>query len=103
MKYSDLVQCCERLAEDQISGWWLDDNDRESNHWSATLDVMREELGRDLTDVEITCLSLSRCYGPLPCIEEKDYQAVWLHLWPEGNPRGLRHDWSDLADMLRTM
>lgn len=99
-KYDALIECCERLDALGIVGWCMDDNGHENNHWSGTLAAMREHLGRQLTDEEITCLSLSRAFGPTPCVSDDDTQSLWGVLWPEGNPRGLRYDWGELAHRL---
>lgn len=72
----------------------------ETNHWSATLDVVKEQLGRRLTDEELTVLSLSRSFGPTPFLTDAETVAITAALWPEGNGAGNRYSWCDLSAVL---
>jgi hypothetical protein len=77
-----------------------DDGTQTTNHWSGTLDEIREHLGRELTEAEVTVLSLSRCFGPCPALQDKDTAVIMGRLWPEGNNCGLRLEWKYLAEKL---
>ena len=55
MNYQNLIQICDKFAELGISeDCWSDDGSQRTNHWTGTLDEVRKDLGRDLTDEEIT-------------------------------------------------
>lgn len=96
-----LIDTATSLAAANISGWDLDDNGNETNHWGASAEQMRRELDRFLTPEEITCLSLSRNYGRTPAITDSHLlDHLLTNLWPEGNHSGLRFDWKDLAERL---
>ncbi len=96
--YCQLADCCDALEEANVSESYWGDDGGESNHWSATMGAMKEDLGRGLTDEEITVLSLSRCYGPTPSLQD---HALMGQLWPSGNPKGQRMGWATLAARLR--
>ena len=91
------------LAERSISGYFIDDENPfvENNHWSGTLAQMKQEL-RQITPEEIGCLSLSRCYGPVPSVNGELAQELMTYLWPDGNNCGLRMEWADLAERLKS-
>ncbi len=99
-KILSLILTCRILHNKDIAGWWLDDDGYESNHWTATRDVMIEELGRPLTPEEIAVLSISRAYGPVPVLSDGEVARVYSYLWPNGNSRGLRREWEGLANEL---
>ncbi len=101
--YRKLIETCNDLTAKSIPGWCGEPEEGGTNHWSGTYDVMREKLARPLTDEEVSVLSLSRAYGPLPSVPESVRQQLIDHLWPRGNPRGLRMDWVDLANRLRSL
>ena len=71
-----------------------------SPHWSGTKSHIEEVLGRKLDSSELTCLSLSRYFGPTPLLTEEESKKVMKRLWPNGNPSGLYIEWSDLAEKL---
>jgi len=100
MKYNDLVQCCERLQAENIPADCWDDDGQITGHWSGTLDEMQAAIGRSLTDVEVTCLSLGRCFGPTPVVA--DPTELWAWIWPDGNGRGSYYEWGNLAERLRS-
>lgn len=62
----------------QDEGWYCG-NDSEGNsvfnHWTATVEYLRMHLCRQLTDREITEISVSLSYGPTPLLtnEQKGY------------------------------
>lgn len=64
-----------------------DDGVRESAHWHGTLDNMKAALGRNLTEEEITLLSLSRAYGPSPAVADVAARAVIDSLFHDGTGR----------------
>ena len=82
-KYDALIECCERLDALGIVGWCMDDNGHENNHWSGTLAAMREHLGRQRTDEEITCLSLSRIRSYTVRVDD-DTQSLGVYCGQRG-------------------
>ena len=98
MSYFELIECCNRLSQNNISAsCWTDDMTEETGHWSGTLAVMKYELGRSLTDAEVTCLSLGRAFGPCPNLEDNKLMDA---IWPNGNGCGSWYEWHDLAEMI---
>ena len=95
-----LIEAAELLAAGNVPDHGWDDNGEPTNHWSATLDTMVEHLGRKLTEAEVTLLSLSRAWGPMPAIDMAERQEVLEAIWPHGNSCGLRMSWEDLRDAL---
>lgn len=92
-----LIDTAKKLAAEGVPCDCLaDDESSRSNHWTGTKDAMESFLGRDLSPEEVTVLSLSRHYGPTPCLGNA--APVLRRLWPEGNPHGLRYEWSDLIE-----
>ena len=76
-------------------------------HWSGTLEEIRAEwpcyfdkAGRCTNDKLISCLSLSRCFGPVPSLTPEEGRQVMAELWPAGNPCGQYMEWGTLADKL---
>ena len=57
-------------------------------HWSEAKHLIEEKLQRKLKEHEITILSLSLCFGPMPILNEKQQEIAVKKLWPEGNPLG---------------
>jgi hypothetical protein len=72
-----------------------------SNHWNQTLDEIKE-FHLEITDEIITCLSLSRFYGPTPSLTGTESDKVFIFLWPNGNPKGSWFTWSELSDSLKS-
>jgi len=73
------------------NGWYSGDDEEGHpvwNHWSAGLDRLKKELGRDLSDGELTAYSLSLCYGPLPVLDDQEAGMLYKEIWPDGNQRG---------------
>ena len=93
-----LIQTCLNL--ENTAPCCVFENDGPDGHWSGTIDLMTESLGRDLTDLEITALSLSRYFGPTPAINEHVAREIFVSIWPEGNPCGYWLDWYQLAERL---
>lgn len=90
-----------RLAERNCpANGWTEDDLLPTGHWSETKSAMECHFLRRLTPREITCLSLSRAFGPMPALT--DAQAVHLvdQLWPRGNQSGQWLDWTALAERL---
>ena len=71
----------------------------QSFHWSETLSMIKE-FNIDITNEIITCLSLSRFFGPTPCLTEIESNKLWNFLWPNGNPKGCWFTWGELAESL---
>jgi hypothetical protein len=90
----------------QVPEMGLDDAGNPTPHWSATLDAIKAEwpcyfdAGRCTNELLVTCLSLSRCFGPTPFLDDETAKAVLDALWPEGNPCGLYLEWDQLAERL---
>ncbi len=91
---SNLVAVAQRLADDNVSSSGIEGD----NNWSETKAEMELDLGRPLNDEEVTLLSLSRAFGPIPSF--KNGVDPTSRLWPKGNPSGLRYDWDQLAEEL---
>lgn len=70
--HEDLIITCRFLARNHIYDCCVDGEGRPNNHWSSTKDDMEKQLGRKLFDLEITCLSLGRHFGPTPSITDED-------------------------------
>jgi hypothetical protein len=68
-----------------------------SGHWSGTKEDMELSLHRSLTNKEVTCLSLSRHYGPTPCLSDKERLVLFAHV---GQPREWI-EWGELANRLK--
>lgn len=98
IKCHNLARVARQFAENGVPDCAWDDG-RENNSWSATKEEMEIFLGRDLTDEEITVLSLSRGFGPTQWLSDK---TLVTKLWPEGNPKGVRYEWALLAEALIT-
>jgi len=79
---------------------WGDEDEQPDGHWSGTLGEMKEELGRELSDLEITCLSLTRNWGPTPALDDEEAVLVLEHLWPEGNAVGSWMDWIEMGEKM---
>lgn len=58
------------------------------NHWTGAISHLKAVLGRKLTKVEMTVVSLSLGFGTTPSISEEKRDYIMAILWPEGNPRG---------------
>jgi hypothetical protein len=52
-----------------------------SSHWTKTQEAMQVSLGRRMTDEEVTCLSLTRRYGPMPALSEDIRAHVCAYLF----------------------
>ena len=64
-------------------GWYSgknQDGDDVYNHWSGAKDHMEKKLRRKLSDTELSILSLSLAYGPVPVLEgytHRDIDVDW--------------------------
>lgn len=78
-----------------------DDGEQLSNHWSETKDAMEEELEGFLDSYQITLLSLSRLFGPMPEVDEEEHEHLLSFLRKE-NPIPITGAmrWVDLAHAL---
>jgi len=56
------------------------------NGWTGAKKVLQDRLGRRLTTMEISILSLSLDVGPTPALDYATAVAVQAELWPDGNP-----------------
>jgi hypothetical protein len=101
MKYNDLVACCHRLSAAAIPASSAVEHQGQKvvdGHWTGTMLDMRSALGRDLTDCEITVLSLGRCYGPTPLLSPAEKESLIKSIWPDSNGWGGWMEWQELAD-----
>ncbi len=68
------------ISDDDQSGQW-------TTHWTETRDAMEDHLGRPLTPAELTCLSMTRCHGPLPLLDDSmspsQVTEMFKLCWPE--------------------
>lgn len=104
MNRKDLIACCESLHNSNAPSYCMsDDGTQESNHWAGTMCAMEKHLERKLTADEVTCLSLSRGYGPTPSLGQADRFMLMEHLWPGPNSTGMRYEWDYLANQLRDL
>jgi len=76
--------------------------EKNSGHWSTVAACLREHFGRELTPEEVTLLSLSRDFGPTPCLDTESRQSLFNVLWPQGNPPGAYHTWEEMKELLPT-
>lgn len=103
MIFSDIVACCRRLHDEGIpSSSSYDDRGiiRHDGHHHGTRLAMEWMLDRDLTDLELTCLSLGRCYGATPSLTTDERSALLGQLWPERNHCGEWLEWENLAESI---
>ena len=100
MALIEVIEVCRALEDADISSACYIEGHGESFDWTGTLHQMQEDLGRKCTQGEVTALSLSRNFGPVPAIPDNDQEEVLFQCWPRGNPRGWRHSWGDLAAKL---
>jgi hypothetical protein len=99
----DLSECCDALYAAGVPHCVYIDG-QEEYHWHATRTEMEAFLCRPLSDIEVTCLSVSRWYGPMPCLsawqgdlgELRDSLGFVVSLDRHG-----AYDWSRLAELLR--
>lgn len=103
-----LVFLCQFLAEKQVPVFaWTEPEDGSSpvpcGNWTATVLAARNHLGRRLTDAEITLLSLSRGWGPLPWFSGEWRHPLVLEIWPSPNHLGGWLEWEDLGYILQYM
>jgi hypothetical protein len=97
-----IVETLNNLIENNVPAFCLsDDGEQVSGHWSGTKEAMEEFLGRYLTDDEVTCLSLTRCFGPTPTITDDEALAIIGQVWPNGNNNG--NDWMSWEELLNTI
>lgn len=92
------VPYCMPEEQDEETGEWTDP----SGHWTGTIDEVKAHLGRDLTDREVTALSVTRDFGPMPELSEEARDWCEKQLFPYGNGRGAWWSWLDAADRLST-
>ena len=92
-----LLKTCYELAHLGVPCNSYDDDGKESGHWTATKDDMAAFLGRDLTDAEVCCLSVSRNFGPTPGMSDEDVLRCCETLFPNGNGAGGWWEWDDMA------
>lgn len=95
-----LSEVAESLGRMNVPEFCHDDDGCENNHWTGTRDEMVVALGRRLLDMEVTVLSLSRAFGPIPSIPNGSEQPIWDALFPNGNECGCRLGWQELAEKL---
>jgi hypothetical protein len=101
-----LVFLCQFLAEKNIPsyGWTEpagDETPVPTGHWTATAQNMAARLKRRLTEAEVTLLSLSRGWGPLPW-----FSGEWRHptvalIWTSPNHSGDWLEWEEMGEILQ--
>jgi len=104
-----LVACAAHLAARNCPSCCWDDQGP-SGHWSSTLDAMEGVRGvlarmcgakNVITGEAVTCLSLSRAYGPTPTLSPRARRYLEFVLFPAGNPCGRWYTWEGLERALR--
>ena len=94
-----LVETCENLGRLETTSCCLSDcGSQTSGHWSETKKCMERELHRSLTDAEITCLSLTRYFGPTPCLSDQERLVLFAHV---GQPTWEWMGWNELGARLK--
>ena len=83
------------------TGCISDDGKQYTFHWSGTKASIEAFLWRDMTDDEITILSLSRAYGPTPSLTDDEVVSIMDKLFPKGNPYGIVYEWEELLNELK--
>jgi len=92
------------MAAAKLPACWIDEDFVEHGHWSSLEGLLREEvLKRRLSDAEITCLSLSRNFGPTPALPDELTAKISRKLFPKGNNTGGWFGWQELADAIGRM
>lgn len=96
-----ITETLNNLHENAVPAFCMSDDDCQvTGHWGGTKDVMEENLGRYLTKAEITCLSLTRCFGPTPTITDDEALAIIGQVWPNGNSNGSWLTWKELINTM---
>jgi len=88
---------------DPETGQYYIPEPEESGHWSGTLKEIKESLGRELTEPEVTVLSISRNFGPMPLLKDTEIQQISQFLFPKGNGSGQWYQWYQLAEKLQEL
>ena len=101
-KYNYLILSCLFLYDQKVPLINLESDN--PTDWNKILDKATKIIGNKLTDTELTCLSLSRCFGPMPaisCVFEKE--LILNHIWPTRNPNNGFIDWLYLAKKIKEL
>lgn len=97
----NLIRTLDSLINNEVpSDCMSDDGTQVTGHWSGTKEDMEIALGRALSKEEVTCLSLSRCFGPTPSLTSEEAKDLFSRVWPEGNASGSWLTWEELAEVL---
>lgn len=99
----ELASTAKWLADEDIpASVWIDTDAGQQNsaHWSATLILMREILGRRLTHREVAVLSLSRGFGPVPRVSADLVRVIYDKIFPHGNNHGGYYPWRTMYELL---
>lgn len=102
MSLITVIQTLRTLSVDNVPGGLLDSEGWETgdSHWGGTLDEMKKYLKRDLTDEEVTALSVTRSFGPMPSLDANEILLAQAELFPKGNNRGTSWEWWAAAEKL---
>jgi hypothetical protein len=111
-----IIDCLHELAENNVPNMAFIEGHEEdgewhaeqwSAHWGECKDAMEDHLGRPLTAAEVTCLSLTRCWGPLPLLTLSAAQTTEMYkiicpefFQPHFTGVHVALDWADLDTRL---
>jgi hypothetical protein len=101
-----LVFLCQYLAEKGVPVFaWTEPEDGSSpepcGNWTATVCAVRDHLGRRLTDAEVTLVSLTRGWGPLPWFSGEWRHPLILEIWSSPNHLGGWLEWEEMGEILQ--
>jgi len=95
-----LLDAAEHFIEIEAPSCVLDRFENDNPHWSRTRECLKLYLGRELTNMEITLLSLTREYGPYPALNEEDVEELQRAFFPNGAERGEYISWEESVDLI---
>jgi len=102
---TSLIFLCQFLAEKNVPayGWTEpagDETPVPTGHWTATAQNMAARLKRRLTEAEVTLLSLSRGWGPLPWFGDNWRNPIVIEIWSSPNHSGDWLEWEEMGEIL---
>lgn len=96
-----VIEICNVFSSKDITTYCLsDDGQQVSGHWTGTKDQMETQLGRPLTDWEVTALSISRRngFGPTPELPNDDVcEDIIGYLWAGAHAQEEYVEWEALS------
>ena len=96
-----LAVLCQHMVENGVPSFgWTEETHEPISHWVATASAMEAKLGRPLNDAEVTLLSLSRGWGPLPWFNDWWKHPLVAKIWPEFNYQGVWYPWEEMEKIL---